>query len=152
MNQMRTIDEVRTWYNDEHRRQSDFLGFGSEVLSVHLPEGWQAGHEDNHKDYPLTEEFVRSKAIDYLAFAFEKAVDHRGISASRSVIKMREYAWLLGMDDVVAFADDDSNYANYGVPILKRMAMALGVELPPEIAAWKDGEPCRPDCNEGCGR
>lgn len=149
---MRTIDEVRAHYNDEARKRGDVFGFGSEVLGVHLPEGWKDGCESNADKHPLTDEFVRSEAVSYLHFAFGKAIDHRGISASRSVQKMREYAWLLGLDDAVAFADDDANYPNYGVPVLKHMAAALGVELPDEIAAWPDGEPCRPGCDEGCGR
>lgn len=149
---MRTIEEVRARYNDPKRQQGDMFGFSSEVLGVHIPEGWQEGHHDKVKDHPLTEEYVRGEAIKYLEFAFGKALDHRGISASRSVQKLREYAWLLCMDEAVAFADNGDNYANYGVPVLKHMARAFGVPLPPEIEAWEDGAMCNPHCEEGCGQ
>jgi hypothetical protein len=149
---IRTIEEVRTRYVDKDRQSKDFFGFAAEVLGVHLPEGWKEGSQDKHKEFPLTEEFVKKEAIEYLHFAFGKALDHRGISASRSVQKMREYAWLLCMDEAVAFADNDSNYPNYGVPVLKHMARAFGVELPEDIAKWEDGAACTPGCEEGCGQ
>lgn len=147
---MKTMDQVRARYTDESRRSHDLFGFGSAVLGVHLPEGWQPGNEHVHELYPLTEEFVRGEAIEYLKFAFDKALNHRGISAGRSVTKMREYAWLLDMDEAVAFADDGTNYPYYGVPVLKHMARAFGVPLPSEIEAWEDGLMCRLDCMDGC--
>jgi hypothetical protein len=145
---IRTLEEVRARFNDEARLKNDIFGFASEVLGVHIPEALKEGSTPD----PLTEEFVKQAAVEYLSFAFEKALNHRGISAGRSVQKMREYAWLLCMDEAVAFADDDRNYPNYGVPVLKHMAKALGVEVPPEIAAWEDGAMCNPHCEEGCGQ
>jgi hypothetical protein len=145
---MRTIEEVRARFNNQARCNEDVFGFGSEVLGVFLPEVLGEGAAPD----PFTEEHVLKEARSYLAFAFDKAINHRGLSAGRSVIKMREYAWILGMDDAVAFADDDANYAQYGVPVLKRMAASLNVEIPREIAEWVDGGPCRPGCGEGCGR
>jgi hypothetical protein len=148
---IRTIEEVRARYKEKQEKPK-LLDFSSEVLGVYLPEGWQPGHEDNAKEYPLTEEAVRAEAVKYLDFAFGKALDHRGISAGRSVQKMAEYAWLLCLDEAVAFAEDDSNYPNYGVPVLKHMAKALGVGMPPEIEKWEDGAACTPSCEEGCGQ
>ncbi len=148
---IRTIDEVRARYKEKMAKPA-FLDFSTEVLGVFLPEGWKEGHEHEVENHPLTEEYVRREAVEYLQFAFGKAVNHRGISAGRSVQKMTEYAWLLGLDEAVKFAENSDNYKNYGVPILKVMAKTLGVEMPPEIANWPDGEPCTPDCVEGCGR
>jgi hypothetical protein len=145
---IRSIEEVRTRFNDETRQRADVLGFGSEVLGVHLQEALKEGSTAD----PLTEEFVKAEAIRYLEFAFGKALDHRGISAGRSVQKLREFAWLLGMDEAVAFADDENNYPNYGVPVLKHMARALGVTIPPDIEKWEDGAMCNPHCEEGCGQ
>jgi hypothetical protein len=148
---IRTIEEVRERYKTLSEKAS-FLDFSTEVLGPFLPEGWKEGHEDNVKDYPLTEEFVRAEAVKYLDFAFGKALDHRGISAGRSVQKMKEYCWLLGLDEAVAFAENDENYPNYGVPVLKHVAKALGVPLPADIAKWEDGMMCNPHCEEGCGQ
>lgn len=148
---IRSIEEVRERYKTLQANPT-LLDFSTEVLAPFLPEGWQPGHEHEVANNPLTEEFVLMQAKNYLEFAFGKAIDHRGISAGRSVQKMREYAWLLGHDDAVKFAEDESNYANYGVPILKVIAKALGVPLPPAIEKWEDGMSCRPGCEEGCGQ
>src|SRR5262249_50912769 len=99
------MDEVRERYSKRMTDKTRVLDFGIEVLGVYLPEGWKEGHADKHKEYPLTEDFVRKEMLSYLAFAFGKAADHRGISAARSVQKLTEYAWLLGVDELVAFAE-----------------------------------------------
>lgn len=145
---MRTTDEIRARLNDPARAKFLF-DFGEEVLSAHLPENWEKGL---NKEHLLNDKTVKEEAVSYLRFAFDKALHHRGISASRSVQKMREYAWLLGLDEAVKFSEQDGNYTNYGVPILKNMAKALGVEIPKEIASWEDGQPCYPGCNNGCGK
>lgn len=88
----------------------------------------------------------------YLAFAIGKIRDHRGISAGRSVDKLREYAWLLGRDDVVA-AMDAADYPQYGTPKVKAFAEGMGWEWPTgdaELDRMADGDPCRDDCDEGC--
>ena len=115
---------------------------------------------------PLTREAVLEAIRDYMPFAVGKALDHRGISANRSVSRMQAWLWLLGDDEKVAWL----HYANYGAPILKAICELYGwklEELMTEIAggspAWARrqlerfermaaGKPCRPDCNEGCGR
>ncbi len=138
---IRTLAEVHARFTDVQRRQYDLFGFGSEVLGDFLPVG---------ANKPLTEEVVRHEAVNYLYFAFTKAINHRGISAARSVTKMREYAWILGLDDAVAFADEEVNFPYYGVPVLKHMAHAFGVPLPDAITEWPDGKPCSPTCSNGC--
>jgi len=90
----------------------------------------------------------------YLAFAIRKVVDHRGISAERSVVKLREYAWLLGRDDAVV-AMDAAAYPQYGAPKLKAFALAMGLPWPTDdivLEHMASGQPCSPNCWEGCGR
>jgi hypothetical protein len=96
---------------------------------------------------------VLSDAMAYLGFAIDKILNHRGISASRSVEKLREYAWLLGRDDVVA-AMDEADYAQYGAPQVKAFAVGMGLTWPdiPDLARMANGEPCEPGCESGCGR
>ncbi len=147
---MRTLDEVRAKY-EALRKENAMLDFRPEVLGVHLPEGWKEGHEEEHKKFPLTEEFVTKELLEYLQFAFDKAINHRGISASRSVQKLSMWAWILGLDELVKFAEDDANYRNYGVPILKKFAEHFKVELPERLKLWENGKPCEPECDMGCG-
>lgn len=103
---------------------------------------------------PLTAEEVLKEAREYLDFAIGKIVGHRGISASRSVAKLTEWAWLLCRDDIVE-AMKAAEYKNYGAPKVRAFAQAFGwwPESPDEaLTRMADGQPCRPDCDEGCGR
>ncbi len=98
----------------------------------------------------LTREGVIKDTLEYLDFAFEKAINHRGISASRSVEHMQAYLWLLGDNDLLAYAENEKNYTCYGVPILKAISEKYDKPMPAAILNWPSFEPCKPDCEEGC--
>ena len=91
---------------------------------------------------PFTREAVLLEAEAYHRFACVKARDQRGISAGRSVLKLTAWAWLLGEDDMVGFAEDDDNYPAYGAPILKRFAEHFGWPWPndADLATMARGE------------
>ncbi|MEV0811490.1 hypothetical protein [Micromonospora sp. NPDC050200] len=145
----------------------DLFGFREEVLVQALdfdhareflsPEAtaqqWDQQRWSQHSD---TETYARW----YLRFAIGKILDHRSGSASRSVDKLAELAWLLGRDDVVA-AMDAAGYPMYGAP--KVIVFADGLGWPTEVlvddpddrqalARMAGGRHCSPDgCNRGCG-
>lgn len=156
----RTQDEIVARYHSS----DGFLGFAAEVLAeamsvetirsinpaAELPEGWT----------PKTTEAIEAEARDYLTFAVGKIVDHRGISAVRSVTKLTEFAWLLGRDDVVA-AMGAAEYEQYGAPQVKAFADGMGwtfLDLPAwpgdrdALARMAEGLPCTEDCQNGCGQ
>lgn len=111
----------------------DTFGWAQEVLLPYLdfdharpvlnddvtPEQWA-----EHADDPAE---VAEAARDYYTFALGKIADERGISAERSVIKLREYAWLMGRDDIVT-AMDAAPYAEYGAPKVAAFGAGLGFE------------------------
>lgn len=68
---------------------------------------------------------IGEAAREYHLFALGKIEAERGISAERSVIKLREFAWLMGLDDVVA-AMDAAEYSPYGAPKVAAFAADLG--------------------------
>ena len=74
----------------------------------------------------LTKENVIERLKLDLAFAFEKAYDQRGISASfmYEVVKM----WLWVLDDDL---HDWGNYGYYGLPLLRAVANKYGFDNPP---------------------
>jgi hypothetical protein len=135
-------------------RMDDFFGFKTEVLASFLDAEHAMEFCKPNADLSdwivLTD--VATAGAEYLAFAFDKAEDHRGISAERSVEKMTEYAWLQGRDDVVK-AMDDAGYARYGVP--KLVAYARAFDLPIPEGQWIEnmaqGRRCEPGCDIGCG-
>jgi hypothetical protein len=73
-----------------------------------------------------TEQEVKKQLASDLDFAFEKALNKRGISAGfmNDVIKM----WMWVLEDDLQHMEE---YAQYGLPLLK--AVALKYDLPNEI-------------------
>lgn len=143
----------------------DLFGFRREVLLLALDfdhaRQFLVGDATAEQWAAATPTDYAAEALAYLGFACGKALGHRGISASRSVDKLREWAWLFGRDDVVS-AMDSARYAMYGVPKLRAFAVRMG---DPWAAVWTEhavpggeldrmsrSELCRPDCDAGCGR
>lgn len=143
----------------EHQA-GDLFGFATEVLARYLtaaqakplckPEAdlsdWQA--------VPLTRDGVLEEMRAYMAFAWGKVLDHRGLSAGRNIDKMKAWLWLLGDDEAVAFAENSSNYPQYGAPVLLYICERYGFQVPggDEARNMAAGEPCEPGCQNGCGR
>ncbi len=102
----------------------------------------------------LEEKSILATMENYMDFAWEKALCHRGISAIRSVEKFQAWLWVLGnARDLLKFAEDETNYPQYGAPILKRICNAYGFPIPDnsQVARMAVGLPCtRPSCQEGC--
>lgn len=96
---------------------------------------------------------IKAEMENYMSFAWEKALGHRGLSASRSISHMRAWLWLLGDDSLVAFADAGINYPNYGAPILATICAKYHFVIPSTAAATNmaAGKPCYDGCSEGCG-
>lgn len=165
---MRSTEEILARIA-EHRASDRIFDFRAETLAEALPssaldtagfctttpEEWDEARLD-------TDDKIRVAAIEYLTFAFDKAKDHRGLSANRSVDRMGEYLWLLGLDTTKFHAAD---YAQYGVPKLAAAAEALGVTFPddPQLKNMAEGRQCLHGtdpadrswdhgiCQEGCG-
>jgi len=156
----RTQDEILARYR---AADDDILGFAREVLLAAM------AAESVRQLFPdvdptaieaPAEPETEAAARDYLKFAVGKIVDHRGISAIRSVTKLTEYAWLLGRDDVVS-AMDAAEYAQYGGPQVRAFAEGMGwpfAELQPDprdresLERMSVGDPCHDGCEEGCDR
>jgi hypothetical protein len=140
------------------QNHDDFLGFKREVLADHL--SVEALREFATKDSDLSDwrprsldlEPVMTELGDYMEFAWGKVADHRGISANRSVDKVGEYVWLLGLDDLLAEMEA-ADYPQYGAPKLAVVCQALMLVIPDDegIQRMIQGLPCEPGCDEGCG-
>lgn len=105
------------------------------------------------KPKPIDRETVIADIKDYMTFALDKASNHRGLSAERSVERMKAWLWLLGDEELIKKVED-ADYMNYGVPKLKVVCEALGIPFPASgsLANMANGKPCCDDCDEGCGR
>lgn len=150
----RTQDEILARLNDV--ADDDFLGFRFEVLVEALD---YAHVKPFLQDDATAEDWAKQQVVNidettlgYYTFAVGKIEDHRGLSADRSVTKLREFAWLLGRDDAVE-AMDAADHMNYGAPKVKAFAQAMGYAWPDstELNRMADGLPCDDDCGSGCG-
>jgi len=63
---------------------------------------------------------------DYMPFAWDKANNCRGLSASRSIEHMKAWLWLDGKDDLVGQMDDLYQY--YGKPCLRVICEEYGID------------------------
>lgn len=130
---MRSINAVHNRIMET--REDDWMGWRSEVLLLVVGDG----------EPPETA--VREDAVDYLKFAFGKVTDHRGTSCLRSVVKVREFLWLLELETA---GFDAAPYSMYGAPKLIVAAGLLGVPVPVDDLRFMRmamGNVCADDCN-----
>ncbi len=97
---MRTQEEIlqkiEDYKSDDffgHKRGDliDFLTF--ENARPFLKEGVTA---EQWEPTPNTQEAIKAKIIEYMPFAWGKANDMRGLSASRSIEHMEAWIWMYG--------------------------------------------------------
>ena len=139
---MRTQDEVVARIDE--RKQGDPFGF---EWHEYFAKGLDFEHakpflkkdadmDEERWSEPLTDEQVHAEMEAYMPFAWDKANNCRGISASRSVQHYVAWLWLVGEDDLAAWcADDTSNYEHYGKEILVRICEHFGWDW----EQWDDG-------------
>lgn len=153
----RTQAEIRDRFTTIRKSGDDIFGFRQEALLDAMTYETAASTgllKEGVDASDWTEPDVAHTARWYLAFAIGKAVDHRGISASRSVEKLSEWLWCLGEDELAA-RFDAADYPQYGAPKLAMLAQAWGVEHDhADDPGWQrmvKGLPCQPICDAGCG-
>jgi len=82
---------------------------------------------------PLTRESVLAVMLEYMPFAWEKANDKRGLSASRSIMHYVAWTWLAGDHALSEWLDTE--YEFYGKPQLVRICETYGWDA----KQWDDG-------------
>lgn len=105
-----TFDEVKEYLKQEY------------VEKENAADEWEANRLKTDDD-------VKAKMLDYLPFAWDKAEDHRGLSADRSIRHFAAWAWLIDDDfynEIEYMYEHD--YAPYGEPILTYISNKLGYE------------------------
>jgi len=165
---MRSAEEIAT--EIERQKPGDVFGFRTSTLLQYLPfdlakpflkEG-VTPKEWAGLPQPVSPERVLTDWAKYVGFAWMKTLDHRGISAGRSIDHMWSWAWILNDAEVCAWCDDQGMYANYGAPILAAICKKYGWPWTHEGRPLTPGEtemaermaqglPCQPDCQDGCG-
>jgi hypothetical protein len=152
----RSQDEIVARIAEMADTDHDLFGFAREVLVgaldfEHATTVYKAMMPRTWWNTTQPTDFV-DEAFDYLDFAVVKIGAHRGVPAGRSVVKLAEYAWLLGRDDIVT-AMDAAPYPQYGAPKVKAFADGMGWAWPDDadLVRMAQGLPCELGCPAGCG-
>ena len=137
---MRTEEEISEKI-EEYSKEDSLFDFRPEVLVQHL--GWDLAKKFYKEEYvdkvdkgedkyeKISDiKVVVKNFLDYMVFAWGKAEDERGLSASRSIQKLSAWLWLLNRDDLVTIINDDELYNPYGSPALIEVCNELGIEVP----------------------
>lgn len=127
---MKTLDYVLANYKAESFDGRDFLRI---LPFVTAEQAKQIGYEFKpdyalvHKQIEFTRKNILEKLKGDLAFAFEKALDQRGLSSTAMYYTIKFYNWILedGLEDW-----PDDNYAMYGLPLYKATALKYGFDNP----------------------
>lgn len=133
---MRTDEEIIERLKEIDEKGEDFLGTRRAEL-VHMlsagqarpflkmdvdPGDWKRGERDR--------ESILKRMLDYMPFAWNKAINCRGISAGRSMEHYLEWIWLLGDDP--GFLEE---YEFYGKDNLVKVCEKYGWDA----TQWDDG-------------
>lgn len=153
----------------EEVKNDDFFGANREELLSALPFEdvkdfltEEATEEDWDALRVKTDEDVRKAAKKYLPFAIGKALEHRGLSSIRSIDHFKGWVFLVGGPEALEELTN-TDYAQYGVPQLKKACELLGIEgewkmhaeagtsLSEKLIRMAQGELCENGCASGCG-
>ena len=138
-----TVDEIVE--RIEERQPKDPFGFEWKEYPIYLPfEKAKPYLQDTVKPEDWTDPPEQSRSaivqmmLDYMAFAWGKANDCRGISSNRSVMHYVAWTWLAGDRDFSAQIDEmfRENYCYYGKPILWLICQKYGWDF----RKWDDDD------------
>ena len=138
------IDVARDLCED----RDDVWGFAAEVavdfltyeqakfrLAASYKEHIKEGKEEWHQITDVME--AVQDFLDYMVFAWMKARDERGLSATRSIYKLAAWMKILGRPDIAKVLLDDDLYAPYGIPALVEACNMLGIKYPENLVYKK---------------
>lgn len=86
--------------------------------------GLSTDNPSEYKHIELTKESVLESLKEDLEFAFEKALDKRGLSSNAMYYVIKMWCWILNDDEHSNWSDND--YAYYGLPLYKSVALKYG--------------------------
>jgi hypothetical protein len=134
----RTPEEMIEYAN----AHDGFCTFNKEILLGYMPSEksviWikeEAKKEHLEKPITVITDIMEAAQdfLDYMVFAWSKALDERGISASRSIDKLGCYSWLMGREDIDNILRNDNLYNPYGTPALIAACEILQINVPQDV-------------------
>lgn len=137
---LRTQEEILEKYK-EYEDDGRMFDFRPEVLLEHLSyenssqflsDKYKAKISSGEIKYSFVNNVLEATQdfLDYMVFAWMKAQDERGLSASRSIQKLSAWLWLLNREDLESKINEDGLYNPYGAPALVEVCKALEINAP----------------------
>lgn len=131
-NVVRTQQEIKERFekaNDVFGTQrGDLLGymefdFAKPFLKEDYVSEVQAGKEEWEVDTD-----PKYEILNYLEFAYGKALGERGLSAARSMLHFKTWIWLESKEFYSDIIDDMEDYDNYGIGVLDKISKHYGYD------------------------
>ncbi len=73
---------------------------------------------------------AKTKIVEYLPFAYDKAEGQRGLSAARSLLHFKTWIWLDDPDFYDEIISEMEDYYGYGIPVLDKISAKYGFVRP----------------------
>ena len=129
----------------ERIESAGWLDFAADVLSDYI--SWKNAKQFYNDEYIKSVKSGKEKKprmitdiyetaqdfLDYMVFGWMKAIDERGISASRTINKLGHWLWLMGREDLKHLINDEDLYNPYGAPALIAVCKKMGISVPKEL-------------------
>lgn len=128
---MKTIDQIVASYKSETidgRDLNRLIEFVPEDKLAALGVSLKNEFVGKHIAKEFTREAVLAQLKNDVEFGFEKALDQRGISAGLMFEVVKMWNWIL--EEGLENYDEDSGYAQYGLPLFKATALKYGFDNP----------------------
>lgn len=140
---LRTQEEILEKYK-EYEDDGRMFDFRPEVLLEHLSyenssqflsDEYKAKISSGEIKHTCVDNVLEATQdfLDYMVFAWGKAQDERGLSASRSIGKLSAWLWLLNREDLESKINEDGLYNPYGAPALVEVCKALEINVPESL-------------------
>jgi hypothetical protein len=78
----------------------------------------------------------KSRILEYLPFAYEKAEGLKGMSAARCLLHFKSWIWLDNNDFYNQISHDLDNYQNYGIDVINRIANFYGYKCEVDLTDY----------------
>ena len=142
------------------REPDSRFGYDIEVYLEYLPFEYAKEFLLDHDIHDNWDETVRQPTREnliwdmgkYLHDAWYRVEFHNDLIASKDIVCLTAWLWLLGDTELYKYVSNENNYSSYGAPLYQKICAKYELMIPMEthLRNLMRGEPCSPECEDGC--